>query len=114
MADNPRFALYGSPYTIETVAPMEGETELYSVVGRCCESGDILQENVTLPRDIKRRDLIACFTTGAYHYSMSSNYNRLTRPPIVMLSGGEDYVAVERETFEHLTALETKSGAFCK
>ncbi len=107
MADNPRFALYGSPYTLLTVENAEGkDTEIYSVVGRCCESGDILQENVSLPTDIKRGDLIACLTTGAYHYSMSSNYNRLTRPPIVMLSGGSDYVAVRRETPEHLTALD--------
>jgi len=107
MADNPRFALYGSPYTILTVRDSEGEaSESYSVVGRCCESGDILQENVILPTDIKRGDLLACLTTGAYHFSMSSNYNRLTRPPVVMLSGGKSYVAVKRETLEHLTALE--------
>ena len=107
MADNPRYALYGSPYTILTVRDAEGEaSENYSVVGRCCESGDILQENVTLPTDIKRGDLLACLTTGAYHFSMSSNYNRLARPPVVMLSGGKSYVAVKRETFEHLTALE--------
>ena len=107
MADNPRYALYGSPYTLLTVDSPEGKaTEQYSVVGRCCESGDILQENVTLPTDIGRGDLIACLTTGAYHYSMSSNYNRLTRPPIVMINGNDSYVAVRRETLEHLTALE--------
>lgn len=106
MADNPRYALYGSPYTILTVAKPEGEAESYSVVGRCCESGDILQEGVTLPSSIKRGDLLACLTTGAYHYSMSSNYNRLTRPPIVMINKGESYIAVKRETLEDLTALE--------
>ena len=107
MADNPRFALYGSPYTLLTVENTDGkESESYSVVGRCCESGDILQENVSLPTDIKRGDLIACLTTGAYHYSMSSNYNRLTRPPIVMIRDGKAYVAVRKETPEHLTALD--------
>ena len=107
MADNPRFALYGSPYTLLTVSDFSGDaTETYSVVGRCCESGDILQENVSLPSSIKRGDLIACLTTGAYHYSMSSNYNRLTRPPVVMINRGESYVAVKKESFEHLTALE--------
>ena len=107
MADNPRFALYGSPYTILTVSDTEGEeTENYSVVGRCCESGDILQENVPLPKTVKRGDLLACLTTGAYHYSMSSNYNRLTRPPVVMLRDGKSYIAVKKETLEHLTALE--------
>lgn len=107
MADNPRFALYGSPYTILSVRDTEGEsTEGYSVVGRCCESGDILQENVTLTSDIKRGDLLACLTTGAYHFSMSSNYNRLTRPPVVMIKDGKSYIAVKGETLEHLTALD--------
>ena len=107
MADNPRYALYGSPYTLLTVDSADGKSsEVYSVVGRCCESGDILQENVTLPSDIRRGDLIACLTTGAYHYSMSSNYNILTRPPIVLINDGESYIAVKRETHEHLTALE--------
>ena len=107
MADNPRFALYGSPYTILSVRDTEGERcESYSVVGRCCESGDILQENVTLTENIKRGDLLACLTTGAYHYSMSSNYNRLTRPPVVMIKDKKSYIAVKGETLEHLTALD--------
>ena len=107
MADNPRYALYGSPYTI---LPVMGEvpegSDLYSIVGRCCESGDILQENVPMPSDISRGDLLACLTTGAYHYSMASNYNRLPKPPIVMLSDGRDYLAVRRESPEDLLALE--------
>ncbi len=107
MADNPRFALYGSPYTILPVAGEVGDDfEICSVVGRCCESGDILQENVRMPKTMKRGDIIACLTTGAYHYSMSSNYNKLTRPPIVMLRDGESYVAVRRETKEDLAALD--------
>ena len=71
-----------------------------TVAGRCCESGDLIQENVTLPADIVRGDVIAVLTTGAYNYSMSSNYNRLPKPPIVMISGGRDYVAVKRESLE--------------
>ncbi len=107
MADNPRFALYGSPYTIVPVThEVPSDAELVSVVGRCCESGDILQENVPMPSDITRGDILACFTTGAYHYSMSSNYNKLPRPPIVMLAGGESYVAVRRETPEDLSSLD--------
>lgn len=103
MTDNPRFALYGSPYTILPVmGEVPEEAERASVVGRCCESGDILQENVPLPRDIKRGDIIACLTTGAYHYSMASNYNKIPRPPIVMLNGKEDYLTVRRETFEDM------------
>ena len=107
MTDNPRFALYGSPYTILPVSRAVGEDVITaSVVGRCCESGDILQENVTMPSDISRGELVACLTTGAYHYSMASNYNKIPRPPIVMLNGGEDYVAVRRETVEDLSALD--------
>jgi diaminopimelate decarboxylase len=106
MTDNPRFALYGSPYTLMTVNKYSGESMTASVVGRCCESGDIIQENVQIPVDIKRGDLIACLTTGAYHYSMASNYNRLPRPPIVMLRDGESYVAVKRETPEDIASLD--------
>lgn len=107
MTDNPRFALYGSPYTILPVFDDESiERENCSVVGRCCESGDILQENVPMPADVQRGDLLACLTTGAYHYSMASNYNRIPRPPIVMLKDGESYVAVRRETAEDLVRLD--------
>ena len=107
MADNPRFALYGSSYTVCLANRMKAEEEgvptfKCSVVGRCCESGDILQENVTLPADIKRGDKIAVLTTGAYNYSMSSNYNRLGKPPVVMLKDGRDYLAVKRETPEDI------------
>ena len=71
------------------------------LVGRCCESGDIVQPNVLLPQP-RRGDIIAVCTTGAYNYSMASNYNRLCRPAVVMLSGLSDYVAVRRETMEDL------------
>ena len=107
MADNPRYALYGSPYTILPVErDVPEDAMICSVVGRCCESGDILQENVPMPSDISRGELIACLTTGAYHYSMASNYNRLTRPPVVMLKDGEDYLAVKGETPEDLARLD--------
>jgi diaminopimelate decarboxylase len=107
MADNPRFALYGSSYTVCLANRMNALDEgvpafKCSVVGRCCESGDILQENVTLPADIKRGDIIAVLTTGAYNYSMSSNYNRLGKPPVVMLKDGQDYIAVKRESIEDI------------
>ena len=107
MTDNPRFALYGAQYTILPVAaPTPDNSVECSVVGRCCESGDIIQESVPLPPDMKRGDLIACLTTGAYNYSMASNYNRLGRPAVVMLSGGKSYLAVKRETEEDITSLD--------
>ena len=107
MTDNPRFALYGSPYTVLPVgAPVPEDSVSCSVVGRCCESGDIIQENVPLPCDMKRGDLIATLTTGAYNYSMASNYNRLGRAAVVMLSKGESYLAVRRESEEDITRLD--------
>ena len=72
------------------------------MVGRCCESGDILQPNVLLPEP-RRGEVLAVCTTGAYNYSMASNYNRIPRPPVVMLTGDTSYVAVARETFEQIT-----------
>lgn len=107
MTDNPRYALYGSPYTILSVSHEEGEiTEPCSIVGRCCESGDILQENVPMRTDVQRGDLLACLTTGAYHYSMASNYNRIPRPPVVMLKDGDSYLAVKRESVEDIVRLD--------
>jgi diaminopimelate decarboxylase len=107
MADNPRFALYGSPYTIIPVMrKVPEDSPLVSVVGRCCESGDIIQENVSLPSDLRRGSLIACLTTGAYHYSMASNYNRIPRPPVVMLCEGNSYIAVRRETPADIVSLD--------
>ena len=102
MTDNPRYALYGSPYTVLLANRANDESKPFkcSVVGRCCESGDILQENVTLPANTARGDILAVLTTGAYNYAMSSNYNRIPKPPVVMLKNGESYIAVKRETYE--------------
>ena len=104
MPDNPRFALYGASYTCLLANKMNEPAGFEcSVVGRCCESGDIIQEHVMLPASVGRGDIVAVCTTGAYNYSMASNYNRLPRPPIVMLrGGGEHYVAVRRESLEDL------------
>jgi len=103
MSDNPRFALYGADYTVLAAEKMNEETDfICSVVGRCCESGDIIQENVSLPSSIARGDVLAVLTTGAYNYSMASNYNRIPRLPIVMLKGGESRIAVKRETLEDI------------
>ena len=106
MPDNPRFALYGSSYTCLVANKMNEECDFVaSIVGRCCESGDIIQEGVGVPSSVGRGDTVAVCTTGAYNYSMASNYNRLPRAPIVMLRGGnESYVAVRRESFADLCA----------
>lgn len=107
MTDNIRFALYGSSYTVLVAnrVKFSGDWKA-SVVGRCCESGDIIQENVPLPEDIGRGETIAVLTTGAYNYAMASNYNKLPKPPIVMLNKGESYVAVRRESLEDLAHLD--------
>ena len=107
MTDDPRFALYRSRYTVYAAGRMNEERDLVcSVVGRCCESGDILQENVTLPGTVRRGDVLAFATTGAYNYSMASNYNRIPRPPVILLCRETERVAVRRETFEDVCALD--------
>ena len=106
MPDNPRFALYGSPYTVEPAGRMSDKRDFVcTVAGRCCESGDLIQEGVALPRPV-RGDILAVLTTGAYNYSMASNYNRIPRPPMVLLSHGEDRLIVRRETFLDLVRNE--------
>ena len=102
MSDNPRFALYQSDYTALLANRMNENADfLCTVAGRCCESGDLIQEDVTLPKP-RRGDTIAILTTGAYNYSMASNYNRIPRPPVVMLTEKDTYIAVRRETLEDL------------
>jgi diaminopimelate decarboxylase len=107
MTDNPRFALYGAVHTPVLPEKMDEERDMVcSVVGACCESGDIICEGARLPSSVKRDDLLAVLTTGAYNYSMASNYNRIPRPPVVMLSEGRDYLAVRRETPEDVAGLD--------
>ncbi len=104
MTDNPRFALYGADYTCFTANKMNEECTLCAdLVGRICESGDIIKPNALFPANVERYDLIAVATTGAYNYSMASNYNRLLRPPVVMLKEDKDFVVVKEETLEYLT-----------
>ena len=108
MTDNPRFALYGSRYTA-LLANRAGEPAAgrYTIAGRCCESGDLIQEGVPLPAP-QAGDTLCVLVTGAYNHSMSSNYNAVCRPPIVMVRNGEDYVAVRRETFADLAARDAE------
>jgi diaminopimelate decarboxylase len=106
MTDNPRYALYGSPYMVVNASRAADEADfLCTLAGRCCESGALIQENIMLARPVKG-ERIGVFVTGAYNYSMSSNYNRFCRPPIVMLSGGNAELAVSRETFEDMTGCD--------
>ena len=106
MTDNPRYTLYQSAYTLCLANRADEKADFSCTVGgRCCESGDLIQENVLLPRP-KRGDILAVLVTGAYNYSMASNYNRVTRPPVVVLKDGNDRLAVRRERFEDLIACD--------
>ena len=106
MADNPRYTLYQSPYTVLPADRMNDDRDFVcTIAGSCCESGDLLQEDVSMPRP-NRGDLIAVLTTGAYNYSMASNYNRIPRPPVVMLGQDGPYTAVRRETLDDLMKYE--------
>ena len=102
MPDNPRYALYESPYTVVMANRMNDACDtVCTVAGRCCESGDLIQEGVSIPHPM-RGDILAVLTTGAYNYAMASNYNRLPRPAMVRLCDGEDTLILRRETFEDL------------
>ncbi len=102
MPDNPRYALYQADYTVCLASRMDEPADfLCTVAGRCCESGDLLQENVSLPKP-KRGDILAVLVTGAYNYSMASNYNRIPRPAVIAVKDGETFPVIRRETFEDL------------
>lgn len=102
MTDNPRYALYQSDYTVLIANRMKEEADYKATIaGKCCESGDLLQENVMIPKP-QPGDVLAVCCTGAYNYSMSSNYNRIPRPAVVMVRDGEPRVVVRRETYDDL------------
>jgi diaminopimelate decarboxylase len=102
MADNPRFALYGARYSCLPVSGLRREgTELVSIGGPFCESGDILIENLVMP-EVQEGDLIAIPVAGAYHLSMSSNYNGARRPAVLWLEEGNARLIVQRETVQDL------------
>lgn len=106
MPDNPRYALYASSYTILVASKADKAADFKcSIAGRCCESGDLIQENVMIARP-ERGDILAVLTTGAYNYSMASNYNRIPRPALVLVGKNGDRVAIKRESFEDLCSCD--------
>ena len=103
MSDNPRPALYGARYTVRLVGRhSRARHRPVTVVGRHCEAGDILAEDLPLPADVRAGDLLAVPVTGAYHHALSSNYNLVCRPPIVGVVAGVARLLVRRETEEDL------------
>ena len=106
MTDNPRYTLYQSKYTMLTANRASAPADFVATIGgRCCESGDLLGEGVAIARP-ERGDLLAVLTTGAYTYSMASNYNRVCRPPIVIVRDGTDRLGVRRETYDDLMSCD--------
>ena len=102
MTDNPRYALYQADFTV-LVADRAGEaaTEKVTVAGKCCESGDLIQEHVMV-QPVSAGDTLAVLATGAYNYSMANNYNRTPKAPIVMVKDGKSRVVIRRESYEDL------------
>ena len=102
MFENPRPALYGAHYeAVAAARAADAATDVMAVAGRCCESGDVLIWEVRLP-PVRSGDLLAVFGTGAYTYSMASNYNRFPRPAVVLAGDGQARCVVERETYDDL------------
>ena len=102
MVDNPRYILYQSAYEVVCANKInDSKTLTATVAGKCCESGDLIQENVKLP-EVNPGDTLAVLSTGAYNYSMASNYNRIPRPPVVMVNNGQARLIVKGETYEDI------------
>lgn len=102
MTDNIRPALYQAEYEAVIANRLdEKEREVVTVAGKCCESGDLIIKGKSLPKG-EKGDLLLVSTTGAYGYSMSSNYNKLVRPAVVFVKNGKASLAIRRESFEDL------------
>jgi len=108
MTDNPRYALYGARYSCLTVTGVGRErSERVSIAGPYCESGDVIIEDLPMPR-VKEGELIVIPVAGAYHLSMSSNYNGARRPAVIWLQEGKAAIISRRETFEDLLTRDMK------
>lgn len=106
MSDNIRPALYGAKYdAILANRADEKPEEVVSVAGKCCETGDMLIWDLPLP-EAGTNDILAVFCTGAYCYSMASNYNRIPRPPVVFVENGTSRMIIKRESYEDLVRLD--------
>lgn len=102
MGDNPRYALYQSRYEVLCANKASEKREwTVTVAGKCCESGDLIQEWTHI-QPVEPGDILAVLSTGAYNYSMASNYNRIPRPPVIMVKDGKDRLVVKRETYEQI------------
>jgi len=107
MSDNARPALYGAEYTARLARTSDADAVLTRVVGKHCESGDIVVHDEYLPGDVHRGDLLAVAATGAYCWSLASNYNHVGRPPVVAVADGRARILVRGETVDDLLARDT-------
>ena len=102
MTDNPRYILYQSEYTaVSAENPEALRNSVITLAGKCCESGDLIGENMEISK-LHTGEIVAVLSTGAYNYSMASNYNRIPRPPVLFAADGEIKTAVRRETYEDM------------
>jgi len=99
MSDNPRPALYGSEHKLFNISNLSEEKITFAVSGRHCESGDLLVENAELPQDTKQGDILMSTSTGAYTYSMASNYNRVPKSGVVAISNNNASVIIKQQSF---------------
>jgi diaminopimelate decarboxylase len=107
MGDNIRPALYGAEYSaLIANKPKEPCTKKVTIAGKYCESGDILLRDFAVPASIERGDTLMVFGTGAYNYTMASNYNRVPRPAMVLVKEGQAQLLIQRETLAHMMALD--------
>ena len=106
MTDNPRYALYQSEYQIMNAGlATQEKTMRVTLAGHCCESGDLIGENLPV-QHLEKGDIVAVLSTGAYNYSMASHYNRMPNPPVIMVKADQDRVIVRRETWEDLVRMD--------
>lgn len=104
MFDNVRTALYDAKYTAYCASKMnEKHDKFVSIAGKCCESGDMITWDSPMPHSLTRGDILAVLTTGAYNYSMASNYNRNSVPALVLVNKGKSTLAVRRQSYEYIT-----------
>ena len=106
MADNPRYALYQADYQVICANKADEEKNMtVTVAGKCCESGDLIQENTKI-QTVEAGDILAVLSTGAYNYSLASNYNRIPKLPVVFVNNGDARIVVKRETYEMVAACD--------
>lgn len=102
MTDNPRYALYQAKYdALLANKPCPEKVEKVTIAGKCCESGDLIAKDIFMP-EAQKGDIIVVMATGAYNYSMASNYNRIPKPPVILVKEGNARVIVRGEDFEDM------------